>query len=290
MKHLKYLVGTSLVSLACIGLFVACGDDGEGDACLLDSDCVAGEVCEAEVCVATCTTDEECGIGEICGDRQNGDGMVCVPDTGANANTATGCADQADPNAYCEMQLGAGAFCDTVNDECVLEGEDPVYVVQVSDVTTDTDACDNVSDPGSDIQGIELQDNMGNSLGWGNLVAEGIITEGNEELNYDVVSGTPPALDADGCVDTFSGNVLSLGCTGFVAVEFLDDGGNVVPLADGQTIFVYEYGGVCSTGTTDDEWTVYSCDDTAGVMGGDVSSCTNTLGSGAGVGSVGVTL
>jgi hypothetical protein len=292
MKHLKYLAGSSLLSLACIGLFIACGDS-EGESCLLDTDCVAPDVCEGEVCVLTCTTDEDCLEGEVCGARQNGTGTVCVVDTSGNANTGTGCADDADPNGFCEAQLGAGAFCDTTTNMCVGGANnvtDPVFVVQVQDVTTASEACDGVSDPGSDIQGIELQDDQGNSLGWGSIVNEAVALDGNEETNFDILDGTPPALDADGCVDSFSGNVLSLGCTGWVAVEFLDDGGSPVALAAGQTVFVYEYGGVCSTGTTDDEWTVSTCSDTAGISGGDDSSCTNVLGTGAGVGSVGVTL
>lgn len=291
MKHLKYLAGTSLLSLACIGLFVACGDT-EGESCLLDTDCVAPDVCEAEVCTATCTADSDCLVGEVCGARQNGDGTVCVPDNDP-ANNPTSCADETDPNAFCEAQAGANAFCDTTTGECVGGANNvpnSYYVIQVADTTTVPEACGDVNDPGSDIQGIELLDSGGNSLGWGNLVAEAVDLEGNDEANYEVIGGTAPALDGDGCVDTFSGNVLALGCGGWVAVEFLDGSGAPVALENDQTIFVYEYGGVCSTGTTDDTWNAFLCTDTAAISDGNDASCATLLGDGSGVGSLTVTL
>lgn len=292
MKHLKYLAGSSLLSLACIGLFIACGDDVGTDSCVLDTDCVAPEVCEGEICVPTCTTNEDCGIGEECTPRVNGTGSVCTVASANTNNSTTDCSAQEDPNAFCEAQAGAGAFCDTASGECVGDnngGTDPVYAIQISDVTTVSDACEGSSDPGSDIQGVELQDSTGNSLAWGNLIANGVETDGNTQLNFGVVEGEPPSLDGSGCVESFDGNVLALGCLGYIGVEFNDDMGNPIALEEGQTIFVYEYGGVCSTGTTDDEFTVYTCDDYNAVSGGDVGSCTNTLGTGSGVASFGVT-
>jgi hypothetical protein len=284
MKNLKNVVGVAFVTAASIGLMVACGGDDDPVDCLLDSECADGEVCEAELCVATCDTDGDCSAGEVCGDRTNGDGTVCVA-----APDDTSCADEADPAAFCEAELGAGAICDTVSGDCQLLA-DPVYIAEIADVTTDTAACEGVADPGSDIQGIELQDAMGNSLGWGSIVNEAVVLEGNDEANFAIIDGTAPGLDNEGCVDSFSGNVLALGCTGSIYVEFLDDAGAPVALVDGQTIAVYEYGGGCSTGTTDDEWTVATCDDTVAVNDGTFDSCSNILGTGAGVGTVEVAL
>ncbi len=284
MKALKNLIALALVSTASVGLLVACTEDEEPPSCLLDSECGENEVCEAELCVATCASDEDCAADEVCGARMNGEGTVCQA-----APDETSCADEADPNAYCEGELGAGAICDDAG-ECVLPAAE-VYAVQITDVTTATDACEGVNDPGSDIQGVELLDAGGNSLGWGALIGDGVITEGNDEANYTVIDGTAPTLDGDGCVDTFSGNVLSLGCGGSIGVEFRDDAGTPIPLETGQTIAVYEYGGACSTGTTEDEWTVASCSDLEQVKSDIFDSCSNVLGeTGSGVGTVGVTL
>lgn len=257
--------------------------------CLLDTDCVAPDVCEGTICVATCTVDADCAVGEVCESRTNGSGTICRE---GDANVEPeGCSGESDPNAFCEAQLGAGAFCDTATGGCVGDVglTDSYYVVQIQDVTAGADLCES-QDPGSDIQGVELVDSGGNSLGWGSIVAENVILTGNDETNFGVVDGTPRSLDADGCVDSFTGNVLSLGCNGWIAVEFLDNFDNPVVLEDGQYVFVYEYGGTCSSGTTDDEFTFSICSDTSGILGGDDSSCTNVLGSGRGVTSFEIVL
>lgn len=249
--------------------------------CVLDVDCVAGEVCENEVCTPTCETDEDCGAGEFCETRINGPGMYCEFGEPANNVLTPGCVNQDSPDEYCESMLGSGATCDTATDECV-QPEPAIFAVQIADVTTATSACD-TSSPGSDIYAVELRDDQGNTLGWGSLVAENVIITGNLELAFESLDGIAPTLDGDGCVDRLSGNVLSLGCTGSIAVDFLDAAANPVPLETGQTVTVYEYGATCSADTTTDEFTVFTCSNIAAVRDGDTSDCTNRIGTGTGI-------
>lgn len=256
--------------------------------CLLDTDCVAGEVCELEACVATCTSDADCLADELCRPRVNGQGTTCQ--VGNSNNASLGCDAQRDPNAFCEALAGVGAFCDTASGDCVGDTEPSIFIAQIQDVTSRTDLCEGTNDPGSDIQGVELLDEFGNSIGWGSLVAENVVLDGNIQANFEVIDGTPPALDGDGCVDSFSGNVLALGCVGSIAVEFLDESANPVALQDGFSISVYEYGEVCSTGVEGDEYTVSTCSDTAGARNGDEGSCSNVLGSGEGLSTFTVNL
>jgi hypothetical protein len=263
--------------------------NGSTEECLLDVDCLAAEVCEAGVCVPSCQLDDDCAFGEACEVRLNGPGSICVPAPVNNVFPGE-CTAQPDPIAFCEAQFGEGSFCDTASGDCVTVEEPLAFVVQIQDITVTFDSCDAVPDPGSDIQGIELLSSVGESLGWGSIVAEGVLLDGNDEANFGILDGTPSDLDVDGCVDSFAGNVLSLGCTGWIAVEFIDASGNPVPLEQDQIILVYEYGDVCSDMADDDEYAVSICSDTAGIAGGDDSSCTNVLGTGFGVSSLDVLL
>jgi hypothetical protein len=56
-------------------------------------------------------------------------------------------------------------------------------------------------------------------------------------------------------------------------------------------IEVFEFGGICSTGTTVDEYDVFLCTDTAAVLNNeDTSSCTIDLGGSSGQQTFTVTL
>jgi hypothetical protein len=162
--------------------------------------------------------------------------------------------------------------------------EDAVFYAQIFDVSDSQLSCE-TSDPGSDIQGIELQDAQGNTLGWGNLVWDGVEVVDNEQYNLGIIDGAPADLNLDGCGDSFPGNVLSLGCFGWIAVEFLDDNGLPTPIETGHSIVTYEYGAQCVTGGASDEYSVALCDDPR-VTNGDDSSCTNFLGTASGLSSL----
>lgn len=256
--------------------------DMDDPGCVFDDDCEATERCDpgTDRCAPTCADDTECGADQDCV-QIGGVDKICRP--------TIGCGLEPGPDAYCSGETGVpNSTCDLATGDCEQPTPDGSFIVGVSDVTVG-DGCD-VFDPGSDIQGIELQDATGSSLGWGDLVFDEVIRAGNAETNYSVVDGTAPALDGDGCVDEFSGNVLSLGCGGAIYARFLDGSGAPIEIEDGQTIVVYEYGGICSTGSIDDEYTLSTCSNAAEVLNGNPASCSNVLGSGAGLVSFNVAL
>lgn len=72
----------SLVSLAVLAL-AACSSGDEADACVRNSQCPSGFVCDGGLCVEACEFDRDCASGEAC---SNG---YCVPggDMGSDAET-----------------------------------------------------------------------------------------------------------------------------------------------------------------------------------------------------------
>lgn len=288
MKHFgkQVIVAISALTLT----LAACGDDnpkqvglnaGVGDAgtdaadgCDIDGDCPTGTVCDQEIreCVPSCDTSENCAEPDVCIPRPEAAGNICksVPCEGDG------------PDETCEALLGTGSTCESGFCSPAPGGTEVVTTIQVIDVTNDTAAC-GVGDPGADMQGIELQDIDGNTLAWGTIIGNAVETTGNDEVNLDVIDGTTPNLDENGCVDSFSGNVLSLGCTGWIGVEFLDAQGGPIPLENDQTVVVYEFGAECSTGSSADAYTVAVCDDSEQVAAGVDDSCTNTLGTSSGI-------
>ncbi len=234
------------------------------NSCMVDEDCTGDEVCFSTECLPLCTSRADCERSELCLPRLDGDGSVCQP---------TECID----DAPCIEFYGNGALC-ADDGFCRAPAERPDAGIQrfkLEDNTVVVEACDS-SDPGADISGVQLVDANGNSRGWADLVSEMAQTAGNGEYNPGIINGEEPALDFDGCPDIFSGNVFSLGCRGSFIFEFVDAAGEPIQVQVGDEIFVYEYGGTCSTGTTDDAFNLYAC------IGG---SCDTFLGSGTGVDS-----
>lgn len=264
MNALKRLLAVMLVGGAGFGLFVACG--GEETSCTFDADCADGEACEGTVCVPTCTTDDDCLDGEECGEGVNTEQNVCKVSGDSNNTNNNGT---------------------TNNTTSTNNGTTPAtlyYTVAITSTTTEAAACGDVSDPGPDIFGVGLEDTQGNPLGWGVIDYDGIQFDGNDEVDTGVIDGNAPEVGADGCPDTFAGNVVALGCEGsdegsYIVVSFVGADGNPVALdaTAGQAIRVYEYGGVCSTGSTDDTYNLDICTDTDASKGGDISSCTISL-------------
>ena len=156
------------------------------------------------------------------------------------------------------------------------------YIVQIADTSSGDEAC-GVTDPGSDIAGVELQSETGDSLGWGEIVWDELGPEANDYADTGIIDGQPADVGADDCPSDFNDTtVVALGCGGWILVEFKDSAGQPVGLdaTAGQQIRVYEYGGVCSTGSTDDTYDVSICTDTMAARGGEAGSCTETIVSG----------
>ena len=257
METTKRLLGILFVTLASTALFIACSDD---TSCLADTDCSTGEVCEADVCKTECATDADCADGEICYDRATTGGYCDAGTTPTTNNTTT----NNDTN--------------NTNNTTPFSG----YIVQILDKTTDAGECAG-DDPGSDIIHVTLEDADGNPLGYGNFVGEDDLDfpDNTHDLGAHI-DGSPTSYGAQ-CPDVFDENsVYSLGCGGYVTVEFLDDGGIPIAYEAGMQISVLEYGIFCG-GSAADDYDVILCDDTDGVKNNDdVSSCTNNLAGGSG--------
>ena len=154
--------------------------------------------------------------------------------------------------------------------------DDGAYIVAIYDTSSGFDAC-NGWDSGSDIFAVGLEDATGREIAWGNVVADGIVWEGNEFGSTHVLDGSPPDDDIPGyCpLDFNDDTVVTLGCGGWIAVEFLDENSRLVRLdaTAGQQVRVYEYSTQCSTGSIDDSYDAVVCRDTSAIRRGDDSSC-----------------
>lgn len=259
MNGLKRLMAVMLVGGAGFGLFVACGGNNEpGESCVLDSDCGADQACEGQVCVPTCATAADCLAGEVCEAGVNTALTVCRADNTSNNTTGNNT---------------------TANNTTVNNVPTVYYNVRIQSTTTGA-GCE-VTDPGPDIFGVGLEDSTGNVLGYGIVDWDSIQYDNNDNTDLGVIDGNGPDLGADYCPDMFDGNVVALGCAtdasgSWIIVSFVDSGSQPVALdatAD-QVIRVYEWGGQCTTGSTDDTYNVDICTDTMAAKSGDDSSCT----------------
>jgi len=258
MNSMKKIFAALLLAGAGFGLFVACGpvENNGAQSCTLDGDCPVGQACEAQVCVDTCETNADCSDGGECEEGVNTSQLVCK---GSGTNNGT----------------NNGSNNGSNNGTIANNGIPTVYYIAlVQDTSSGDDACAN-NDPGSDISGVVLENDTGDAVGFGIPVWDDILADGNNFPDSTVLDGSPPDVGADGCPSDFADDtVVALGCGGWVAVEFWDNAGQRVPIEDGQQIRVYEYGGVCSTGSTDDTYDIFVCTDTAAISEGQTGSCS----------------
>ena len=265
MNSVKRILAAMLLGGAGLGLFVACGEVANNGAqdCTLDGDCPTGQACEAQICVDICETSADCAEGQVCEEGVNTSQLVCKS-SGANNGTNNGVNNGTANNGTTNNGVNNGLL---------------YYIIQIVDTSAGDEAC-GVSDPGSDIAGVELQSENGDSLAWGEIVWDELGPEANDYADTGILDGSPADVGADDCPSDFNDTtVVALGCGGWVAVEFKDSSGQPVALEGGagQQVRVYEYGGVCSTGSTDDTYSVYICEDTAAIREGSDGSCTLDL-------------
>ncbi len=237
-----------------------------GVSCTFDADCQVGFACEAQLCVPICTGDPGCPAGQVCAEGENTDALVCKPATnnGTNNGTATN-------NATTGATVGTNSGTNGSGDL--------LYLARILDTSSGEQSCD-VDDPGSDILAVALEDDTGTAIGWGAVVWDEIVFEGNLFTATDHLDGNAPDLNADRCPDDFnSDTVTSLGCEGSIVVEFLDADSQRIALdaSAGQQIRVYEYGAQCVTGAATDTYDIDLCSDTAAAASGDEGSCTIQL-------------
>lgn len=311
MKTLQKLLGILLVSTACSGLIVACGDSGDSS-CIGDDDCAAGELCDQtdDVCRFSCDTDDQCAADEVCDTTRTQSGGVCVVEGGttpecttdADCDTANGETCNTD-TGMCEggttPECTTDEDCDTANGETCNTDTNTcevatIYafaqITDVSDTTNDALCGDSLNDPGSDLYGVELTSADGTSSFWAQWVYDGINHSTELASPAGIIDGSAPALTND-CPDgSFADSVVALGCGGYLTVEFVDDQGNAVDILPGDTITVYEYGSQCQANPSDDqdEWSVSICElNEDDVLAG---NCPGEVAVGSGVGLSPVTV
>jgi hypothetical protein len=128
---------TPRISLACTLLLIAlaaCGGGGSGTldrrACSHDTDCVLGEVCDGQACVAGCRSARDCPAEAPLCDEGAGASGSCVGCLGAadcergdaceSGTCVTTCRDDADcPGQRCDDQAGLCVDC-LSNADCAL--------------------------------------------------------------------------------------------------------------------------------------------------------------------------
>lgn len=260
MKLLKQLFGALLVTAAALALFVACSS--EGDDCGLDSDCSSDQVCEASVCVSTCTGDADCAAGESCEARTGGSELVCkTSSTENNVNNTN--------NANNSNNLN------NTNNSNTMYG---FFLIRD---TTVGDGCAE-ADPGSDLQYVSYADGTGTTLGHSLLRDAAFGPEDpNDFIDTGILDGNPPDFAGD-CTDSFTDlSVVAMGCGGEFLFQPVDGTGTPVQLeASVNSITVGEYGSGCG-GSSDDSFEVIGCTTSDGSIAG--STCDVSFGSGEGI-------
>lgn len=270
---------------------LACGSTtGGGEPCDDDSQCSAGFVCDQGVneCIETCSSDLECATGEACLPRQgtsSGD-KTCQIDSTANNNNMN------NPNSCVTVDDCPNADDYICNDKMMCElipvNMPSEFVVLIQDTTQDATACTN-NDPGSDLSFARLLDENGEIIGFASQIDVNITekVKNNYQGFGGLFDGSPNGIDGgEQCrVGGFSDStVVSVGCSGYILAEFLDDQELPIALKSGMTIEVGEYGTQCN-GSPDDEYEVSICSDTADAKGASIASCTRDLGKARGFGS-----
>lgn len=289
MESKFHFIGAG-ISLA-IGISIlACGggtNTGGGDPCTFDSECSIGQVCSQDlnVCEETCVDSNDCFAGESCLPRLNADGNTCQFDsTGGDTDMGGGVT----PGACTENEEcidGVDGVCFQGMCDYPTPDETTYRWIMIADESSGDDACDQ-TDPGSDIMGVRLLDESGQLIGWGDAGNESLGTSGSKTNKYDTTArldGQPNGLSSQSCPESGSRlseltpPPLSLGCGGWVLINFLDTAGTAVDIENGHRIEVLEYGSTCG-GSAFDKYSVYICEETASAQGGSESTCNLGVG------------
>ncbi len=297
--------------------------------CIDDTDCFEEESCQtrdSDPAIKLCVVDNGENNGDTCetvDDCPNVDDYVCTDGAcveiggGNTCETVDDCPNVDDyvcTDGAC-VEIGGGNTCETVDDcpnsddyvcdagvcKSISENNNnvsnPIFVVQIEDVTTDADACsattNGLGDGGSDLTYARLLDSDGQVLGFAEQV-DCAPASGSEYTNCSHFDGAAPDIGDDSCPIEDGGRfrldtIFSTGCGGYILVQFLDkDSGQPIPISPGNQIEVGEFGPNCG-GSGDDLWQVYLCTDTADAREFGTSSCTEPVGD-ATTGSFAVTV
>lgn len=248
-------------------------DAGDGE-CTADYECAEDQVCDQalKVCEFMCTGGSDCLASE-----------ACIPRPG---DVGTSICRVKEPDCMSNDECTAGDDGMCVDGECEYSNPSTAYQwIMILDESFGDAAC-NQTDPGSDIMGVRVLDGTGQLLGWGSAGNEAQGDSGNQFNRYDTsirLDGTSNGFAGRSCPDAgtrlseLMPPPLSLGCGGWVLIEFISAVGDRVEITDGLRIEVLEYGPTCG-GSSDDSYSVYLCTDGQGAEGGDDTSCTLGVG------------
>lgn len=159
-------------------------------------------------------------------------------------------------------------------------GGETLFVARIID-QSDEENCGmdtETLDPGSDIFAVGLESPSGEPIAWATLAYSNVIAEDNDFSDPGPINGAAPELESDrACPDPLTDtNMVSLGCRGWIAVQFVDGAGDPIGLtaASGDRIRVYEADSQCRSDTSRDNYDLTLCSDAAAVMeNGDPGSC-----------------
>lgn len=213
--------------------------------CLEDLDCDAGQVCESEQCVISCTTSADCPASQICVPRNSRvPGSVCVEDNRPTTRSYD--------------------------------------YLMIRDTTTG-ESCE-FEDPGSDMVAITLNNAEASILGRFEAFdfQEGNAPNGNSYPDaLQIFDGNLGEFGIS-CPESFeSAYVASMGCGGFMVGQFVS-GGVPVAVEPDTEVYALEFGAECG-GLSADTFEVLLCRDSSAVSGGDYTSCDVRVSSGSGL-------
>ncbi len=189
--------------------------------CTLDADCDQGMACEVSQCVQVCSSDANCDDDEACLRGLTTETRVCRVDSGADAAAVR--------SVFAVVRdASSGEACMTRH-------------------------------PGADLSFVVLETPDGEVVGWARAIKSGVITEDNDFSTVAHMDGDRPQWGADSCPDFELDHVVALGCSGFLAVEFLDAEQAQVGARSGEhRLRVGEYGAQCG-GSDSDRYEVLLC-------------------------------
>lgn len=299
--QLKYLVSNLLlVGMTGAALFLTgCPEIAANNetGCTDNTECSDGQFCDA--------TDSTCKDGCASSDDCTTAGEECLSDpaddTGASnvCRAPADCSEAADGAAYCVAELGLAegetASCDTSGDAPTCTEANPVQqrYVQILDVSTEGASCmsetNGQGDPGSDIMFARLLNASDEVVGFAKAVnfVDGSAGDAEQSMNgytdfATILAGTAPDLDDMSCPMDNGGKfrtdtILTLGCGGFVVVEFLDMEGTWVPIEPGFKVEVGEYDSECNNSGNSgaDRYRVFGCETRADAQITDMSTDTD---------------
>jgi hypothetical protein len=175
-----------------------------------------------------------------------------------------------------DLTDAGGADLADLSGDAAPPGE-TLTVVRIVDQSEECDPTED-SDPGADIFAVGLETESGEPIAWGSVAWDNVLAMDNDFASTAPIDGKPLQLmPQKNCPDPLTDqNSVSLGCNGWIAVEFLDSDGDGVDLtaASHNRVRVYEADRQCDSDSSDDQYDLWACKDADAVKtAGDPGSC-----------------